>query len=279
MTFISGRRKDLTRVRDPGSLTALVVGAGVASLDGLPAMTALEELHLEGGRDRDLELLRRLPKLRRLSVLDLGGRADLSALASLTTLEALWATLVEPEHVSQFAALDFGALPAMERLLVDQKVAPAPTLAAGAFASSSRWIEVKLEGILVSDDDLTQLLGSAPRLQSLEFTPQSEQQEARARELGRRRDIVVLTGNDAMPQLGKIVRAGAPGQFVVPLDLRERFGVENNAQASDALQAWLERRQPALSERYELDPESSAVWIYASSEADLQRLMDLLGCG
>jgi hypothetical protein len=75
------------------------------------------------------------------------------------------------------------------------------------------------------------------------------------------------------------VRAGAPGQFVVPLDLRERFGVENNAQASDALQAWLERRQPALSERYELDPESSAVWIYASSEADLQRLMDLLGCG
>jgi len=277
MRFITGRRKDLTGVRDPGSLTALGAGAGVASLEGLSAMTALRELHLEGGLDRDLGLLRDLPELRRVSLLKLRGRADLSALASLTALEALWATLVEPDHVTQFAALDFAAWPRLERLLVDQEVAPAPTLPAGVFRSSSRWIEVALDGFLVSDEDLAGLLGSASRLQSLDFTPQSEHQEARARELGRRRGVVVLTTSDAMPQLDKIVPAGAPGQFAVPMDLRKRFGVDNNAQASEVLQAWLKRHHPSLCDRYQVDPESSAVWVYADAKADLERLIDVLG--
>jgi hypothetical protein len=148
---ISGRRKDLTRVRRPELLRRLLLdGPGIRSLAGIERMSALETLLMENVASLELERLASLPSLRELVIDRPRGEVPWKAIEQLAGLEAL-AIIVDGAPAGEgVAAIDFGRLSRLRELRLSLEGARVP-LGLEWLRSMPELRSVTLDGFVVDE--------------------------------------------------------------------------------------------------------------------------------
>ena len=169
---ISGRRRDLTGVRGPGLLRGISVeGPGIASLQGIEAMTSLQQVRLSGVACGDLERLASVPGLTSLTVERPRENVDLAVIEQLHRLVQLWVD-VRGVHADRVAALNLGALRGLEVLHLSVEDGPAPMMSTRWISNLTQLETIVLDGIVVDAAD-AQRMAALPSCRRVILTPAS----------------------------------------------------------------------------------------------------------
>jgi hypothetical protein len=268
---ITGRRRDLHGVRDAGALRAVFLeGPGIGSLAGIERMTAVEAVYLERLPSPDLSLLSGLHRLRVLSVENVTGDVAWRALERLHGVRTLRLEVADAAAAAAVAALDFGALAALEMLTL---VTSAPTPLDVAWAPRlERLVRILVQGFFVPVGR-EQPLCDAPALRHIDITTLTMEQYRRLSAC--RPDAAVLypasDEEQSRAALGVVLEPerGVTDRFSVGFDLAEMWSLETNPEAEALLRRELRARFPELLPRLGFDTESGAVWIDAAASDDL----------
>jgi hypothetical protein len=273
---ISGRRRDLSRVREPAAIRRLgLVGTGIESIAGIEQMQALEELQLERFRAPALDRLTALPNLRTLLLEALIGDVDYEAIARLRELRRLWLFSIPPAAAPAVTRIDFAKL----RKLTDLELSPEQT----GVRFPLDWFPLPNLAVLdlgeftLSDTDLDRVIAAPAALRRLGFAPTSELQADRALQGLEPAVTVALHGVGMAPLDSILEHTDDEGHvsFSVALDLSDATSTESNIDGELMLRDAIERQAPEIASRLRYDTESSAVWVTADRREDLERVREL----
>jgi hypothetical protein len=235
-------------------------------------MTQLEELDLQRLRSPELTLLRQLPRLRRLTLENLSGTVDYSALTALTRLEFLDITVDDALAARRISEIAFGELRSLEHLHLgnDSPHRPQITL---AWFPTPRLRALQLRGFRLNDDSLKRVIEHGAQLRQFGFSPASPKQEERAAALERRLYLDIHdVGVAPLGTVSEDMNEGGVTTYWIAMDLADLLGVESNVDAEIALRRAIHQRAPNIAERLRYDTESSAVWVESRRREDLELL-------
>ena len=266
---IRGRRRDLRGVRGADALRAISVeGPGIGSLAGLERMLALEVVHLERLRDPDLGVLVDLPSLRHVDIERPTGSVPWRVIERLVQIESLRLDVAE-DSAADVAAIDFGALEALEHLRL-MTSASVPVDVSWA-PRRDRLRGLGLQGFFIPEG-AEEPLCECTQLRSVGITTLTKSQYARLVDRLPAADVFMpFWDGEGVAPLGVVFEPepGVTDQFSVGLDLAGTWDFETNSEAEALLRRELRRRAPALLEALAFDSESSAVWLVADRREDL----------
>ena len=246
---------NLRALRGLTKLTELRLMGRLKSLDGIESLRSLADVWLRGRVVRDLSVLAELPRLRQLELIYPDAVSDFSPLGRLRGLRRLDITLGDNT--------DAGELPSI-----------------GFLAGLGELEELALRNVNLLDNRLNPLF-DLPRLRSVTLTGRAG---PNVDELRRRRPELELKTHLSGEPPGRVFVGAvhydppAPGieQWAIFQSLADFLGSSTNRQAERRIRSELRRSDPDLLRRLEFDSEAGAVGIYASSEADIRRVAEVI---
>jgi hypothetical protein len=192
---ITGERDDLTRVRDAASVRRVEIrGAGIKSIRGIERMQRLDVVTLARLPAPDLSLLSAVPNLETLTLTDLRGEVDWSALGALRNLASLAITVSAREHM-------------------------------GTTSASIR--TMGLLGVEITDG----LVDALRRLKTLRVAELELASLEQVRRLAAAGVNVMAAVGDSDETLGVVHRDPSSGRYSLGLNLAGAFDVETNLEA------------------------------------------------
>lgn len=274
---ISGRRRDLSRVREPAAIRRLgLVGTGIESIAGIEQMQALEELQLERLRAPALDRLTALPNLRTLLLEALLGDVDYEGIAQLRELRRLWLFSIPPHAAPAVTRIDFAKLRNLTHLELNPESNPGILFPLDWFPLPHLKV-LNVGEFTLSDTDLDRVIAAPATLRRLGFAPTSELQADRALQRLEPAVSVALHGVGTAPLDSILEYTDDEGRvsFSVALDLADATSTESNIDGELMLRDAIERQAPEIASHLRYDTESSAVWVIADRREDLERVREI----
>jgi hypothetical protein len=226
----------------------LLAGRRIKSLEGIQALSALEELFLG-----------------RTSV------ADLAPLGQASSLRRLH--LTQPDRITDFSPI--GGLHNLERLIIDMgSEAQTGHLADIGFVTGLERLEqLEIIGAVIDDRRLEPLFG-LPKLRRVWLLGDYG---AQVDDLRRQKPECEVEATPLAPEPGLAIQVGplilrkiADDFWTIFQDLSDLLGVRDNFVASNRVQQALKKHDPNLLARLELDPDADFVSIRALNEEDIR---------
>lgn len=235
-------------------------GRGVKSLDGIQAMQAIAQLTLVNQKMDDLALLRELPRLESLTLRMPAGRIDLESIGAIPALRSL--------------TLD-------ESVITDRDVIHLPSLQ--PLARAARLKELVLRGVALEDGSL-RVLADLPSVRNVVLGQDIDADAVAALRAARPNLAIEYTPPEPRdPALEEkiggvtIHRASRElAQWWIFENLADGLGVSTNYAAESKIHAAIKTRDAALVKRLKFDTEAGAVGIYATSEADIRAVAEVV---
>jgi hypothetical protein len=255
LELIEFEMTNLRAFRGLTKLRRLHLMGRLSALDGIEALTSLEEIWLRGGVVRDLAVLAELPHLRQLELVYPDAVSDFSPLGGLHGLRRLDITLGDNTDAGGLPTIAFlGGLTELE--------------------------ELALRNVNLLDRRLDPLY-ELPQLRRVTLTGRAG---PNADELRRRRPELELKTHLVGEPEGRVyvgsVHYDPPAagieQWSIFQGLADLLGTGTNQAAENRIRAELRRADAELLRRLEFDSEAGAVGIYAASEADIRRVAEVI---
>jgi hypothetical protein len=272
---LRGRRADLRTVKDPAMITSLWLnGRGLASMDGIEAMDALDSIHAERVARFEVARVVRLPRLRDLSI-EADRIDDLAALADVEGLTWLNLEIRNDRLAAELNTLDFGRL---ERLVYLGLFVLAPTVRPALDLDRLTRIpglaNLTVAGVRAAGDDL-EPLDRMPALRSLSWPFADGASYLAMQE--RHPDWHIGDTSQMHPERGPAIVAlpvdDGGTAYMLELDGTDIFDTDTNYDAERKLRAVVKRRDAALARRLRYDTEAEHVVVLADAREDLEAVM------
>lgn len=133
-------------------------------------------------------------------------------------------------------------------------------------------VDLEPRGLVPAASELADLVAALP-LRRLKYTPIHPGEEACLRRRLPDADVRAWQVYGARP-CGSIRSLGEEqNRYSVALDLASRWDVGNNYDAEERLMGLIAAHDPGLANRLEWDTEADAVWIRATEQVDLERVL------
>jgi hypothetical protein len=271
---IEGRRKDLTRIREPETVVWLDVSTSqLGSLSGLEAMISLERLSLERLSAPDLSPLLGAPSLRLVS-LDLRGDTDFSVVSELRGVTDLYLTAYTPAGAESLTQVAYSRLANLRILVLEVETDQPVGLETGWIPSHPALRELELRGVVPASgrvDDLAR----ATQLTYLSFTPARGSDLAQLRAALPRAEI---QEEGLRPPAWEIIDLAGEAKwgFALRVDLVALWDAETNYGGEHELRQELEAVSPELAARLHYDTESDSVVVLAQARDDLTDVLEIV---